>query len=179
MELCQWTREGDVYTCGACGFAVTLAGDVGTAVPAAVCGKPSTLRVYAGETSGGPGTRLKGLLAAVGIVAGPKCRCGERAAAMDALGVAWCEQNVEEIVGWLEEEAKQRGIRLFTRVGARMLVKKAIRRAHKDASRGSGPPLSNEREAVAVEVYAPPRGGGRLDVHERPEKSERQGKNPD
>ena len=53
---------------------------------------------------------MKGLLAAVGIVAGPKCRCGERAAAMDALGVAWCEQNVEEIVGWLEEEAKQTGI---------------------------------------------------------------------
>ena len=57
---------------------------------------------------GGPGIELKRLLAKVGIVAKPKCKCMTRAAEMDRNGPDWCESNLDKIVGWLREEYKAR-----------------------------------------------------------------------
>ena len=78
----------------------------------------------------GPGTELKKLLSRVGITASPDCSCNARARLMDERGIEWCEANVEEIVGWLREEATKRGLPFIDMAG-RMLVKRAIRNARK------------------------------------------------
>lgn len=80
----------------------------------------------------GPGTELKKLLAKVGIVATPDCSCNARAAEMDRQGVEWCEQNIDTIVGWLREQATARGLP-FLDVAGRMLVRRAIRNARRNA----------------------------------------------
>jgi hypothetical protein len=141
-RLCHFVLSEGKHVCGSCGLTVEI---VGEGSPSAVCGQPRTLRVFHGDTGpAGPGTHLKRLLAHVGVVAGPGCQCGARAAEMDKMGPEWCERNVPVIVGWLEEEAKSRGFRFFTRIAARMLVKKAIRLARRDAS-AAGPSLPTER----------------------------------
>jgi hypothetical protein len=81
-------------------------------------------------THGGPGTELKKLLAKVGITASPDCSCNARARTMDERGCDWCEANLDEIVGWLREEAAKRGLPFLDMAG-RMLVKRAIRNARK------------------------------------------------
>lgn len=78
----------------------------------------------------GPGTELKKLLKKIGITASPDCSCNARARLMDERGVEWCEQNLDEIVGWLREEAAKRGLP-FVDVAGRMLVKRAIHNAKK------------------------------------------------
>lgn len=83
----------------------------------------------------GPGTELRKLLKTIGIQPrGPKCKCNEHAAEMDARGPDWCEENLESIIDWLEEEAKKRPLvgLLFSRLAAREVVKLAIRRARAD-----------------------------------------------
>ena len=82
------------------------------------------------EPTHGPGTELKKLLKRVGITASPDCSCNARARLMDERGVEWCEANVDEIVGWLREEATKRGLP-FVDMAGRMLVKRAIRNARK------------------------------------------------
>ncbi len=83
----------------------------------------------------GPGTELKKLLAAVGITASPTCSCNARAAFMDAREAGepgWCEANVDEIVGWLREEATKRGLPFLDAAG-RLLVRRAIANARRRA----------------------------------------------
>jgi hypothetical protein len=80
----------------------------------------------------GPGTELKKLLATVGITATPNCSCNARAAEMDRQGSEWCESNLDTIVGWLREEAEKRGLP-FLDVAGRMLVRRAIKNARKQA----------------------------------------------
>jgi hypothetical protein len=82
---------------------------------------------------GGPGTELKRLLAKVGIKATENCPCNSRAAIMDAEGCDWCEANIDTIVGWLRQEASNRGLPFLDAAG-RLLVKRAIRNARKAAS---------------------------------------------
>lgn len=55
-----------------------------------------------------PGTELKALLEWFGTTA--SCKCTDRARLMDSKGITWCEENVEQIVGWLMEEASKRPI---------------------------------------------------------------------
>ena len=76
----------------------------------------------------GTGTELKKLLSRVGITASPDCSCNARARLMDERGIEWCEANVEEIVGWLREEATKRGLPFIDMAGG-MLVKRAIKAA--------------------------------------------------
>jgi hypothetical protein len=82
--------------------------------------------------SHGPGTELKKLLARVGITASPDCSCNARAAEMDRHGVEWCETNIDTIVEWLREQATARGLP-FLDVAGRLLVKRAIRNARRNA----------------------------------------------
>jgi hypothetical protein len=80
----------------------------------------------------GPGTFLRRALGSIGIQPrGEKCKCNERAKLMDERGADWCEANVEEIIDWLEEEAKNRPLvgRLFNRTAAGFLVRRCIRQA--------------------------------------------------
>jgi hypothetical protein len=74
------------------------------------------------------GTEIKAILSWLGIKPTGDCPCESRAAYMDAMGCKWVKENVEEVVGWLEEEAAKRRIP-FARVAGRMLVLQAVRRA--------------------------------------------------
>jgi hypothetical protein len=84
-------------------------------------------------------------LARVGIKASQGCSCNTRARLMDARGPAWCEANVEEIVGWLREEATKRGLP-FVDMAGRMLVRRAIANARKAEAR-----RAKEAQAAAAE----------------------------
>jgi hypothetical protein len=83
----------------------------------------------------GPGTELKRILATVGIYATGTCKCGRRAAEMDRRGCAWCEENLDTIVGWLREEAEKRGLP-FVDVAGRLIVRRAIAAARRRVGRG-------------------------------------------
>lgn len=90
----------------------------------------------------GPGTELKKLLKTwLRIEASPNCSCNARARRMDemeALEPGWCEQNLDEIVGWLREEAQKRKLP-FLDVAGRLLVRRAIHSARK----AKKPPLTD------------------------------------
>jgi hypothetical protein len=77
-----------------------------------------------------PGTEMKALLAKIGIVAKPTCSCNKRAEIMDEKGCDWCEEHIEEIDGWLAEEAKKRKLPYLSFAG-KALIHLAIRRARK------------------------------------------------
>jgi hypothetical protein len=84
----------------------------------------------------GPGTELKKLLKSIGIVAKPNCSCNKRAQLMDhneATEPGWCEAHIEEISGWLQEEAHKRGLPYIASAG-KLLIRMAIKRA----KRGNG-----------------------------------------
>ncbi len=85
----------------------------------------------------GPGNELKKLLATVGITATPDCSCNARARTMDGRGCDWCEEHIDEIVGWLREEAGRRKLP-FVDAAGRMLVRRAIRNARKAEPAGPG-----------------------------------------
>lgn len=99
--------------------------------------------------SHGPGAELKVILSTVGIASTDSCACNSRAALMDANGCDWCEQNMDEIVGWLRESAAERGLP-FVDIVARVLVRRAIANARrKEAARvatkeAGRPPLHPE-----------------------------------
>lgn len=94
--------------------------------------KYSPHNVRAAVPAAGPGTELKKLLAGwpFKIVATANCSCNAKAAEMDRRGIEWCEANVDEIVGWLREEAARRSLPFFDAAG-RMLVRRAIAKARK------------------------------------------------
>lgn len=79
----------------------------------------------------GVGTELKKLLKLVGITASPNCSCNHRATLMNNSGIQWCIDNREEILDWLAEEAKKRGLP-FLRYGANKVLSLAIYRAKKN-----------------------------------------------
>jgi hypothetical protein len=86
----------------------------------------------------GPGTELKKLLKTwLRIEATPTCSCNARAVKMDveeAREPGWCEAHLDEIVGWLREEAEKRGLP-FVDMAGRVLVRRAISNARKEAAR--------------------------------------------
>jgi hypothetical protein len=81
--------------------------------------------------NGGAGTELKKLLAGFGIKPGAGCNCEQHIFDMDSGGIERCERNIEDIVRWLREEAQRAGLP-FTKIGARLLVKRAIHNAKKN-----------------------------------------------
>jgi hypothetical protein len=83
--------------------------------------------------AGGPGTELKKLLRLVGITATPSCPCNAHAVQMDIWGADECQRRLDEIVGWLREEAGRRHLP-FSETVARQVVLLAIRRARKAAA---------------------------------------------
>ena len=80
----------------------------------------------------GAGTELRKLLHKIGIEPrGEECKCNEHMHEMDDNGIEWCEQNIETILDWLEEEAKKRPIvgKLFVRAIAKLIIERAIANA--------------------------------------------------
>lgn len=95
-----------------------------------------SLRGLSLAASSGPGTELKKLLAKIGITATPTCSCNARARRMDveeSREPGWCEAHLDEIVGWLREEAEKRKLP-FVDMAGRMLVRRAIKNARKAAA---------------------------------------------
>jgi hypothetical protein len=87
----------------------------------------------------GPGTELKKLLKRIGIVATPNCSCNARAKRMDieeAREPGWCEAHLDEIVGWLRDEATKRKLPFLDAAG-RVLVRRAISNARKEQARAT------------------------------------------
>ena len=80
---------------------------------------------------GFPGQELKKLLKKIGIVASPNCPCNKRAKFMDMQGVEWCEENIDTIVEWLQEEATKRKLP-FAQMAGKILVKRAIYNAKRN-----------------------------------------------
>lgn len=81
------------------------------------------------------------------------CKCAHRAAEMDRLGTAWCEANVETIVGWLREGAAELGLP-FLELPARWAVYRAIRRARAKES----PPTPDIATIAVVTQQGVPHG---------------------
>jgi hypothetical protein len=85
----------------------------------------------------GPGTELKKLLSRIGITATPNCSCNARARKMDeeeAKEPGWCAAHLDEIVGWLREEATKRKLPFLDAAG-RVLVRRAISNARREQAR--------------------------------------------
>lgn len=99
----------------------------------------------------GPGTELKKLLKTwLRIEATPTCSCNARAAVMDQMEArepGWCEAHLDEIVGWLREEATKRGLPFLDAAG-RVLVKRAISNARKAEARRAKEAAQGEDAAV-------------------------------
>ena len=90
-------------------------------------------RRFRESVTSGPGTELKKLLKLIGITSSPNCKCNSHARKMDTMEAkqpGWCEENMDTILGWLEEQAKARKLP-FVRMAARQVVKLAIKRANK------------------------------------------------
>lgn len=76
----------------------------------------------------GPGSQLHRMLASIGIHPTAGCQCRTRMKAMDDNGPAWCREHIEEIIDWMQEEAKARSLP-FLRIIARRMVQRAIRKS--------------------------------------------------
>jgi hypothetical protein len=121
-------RAGDnLWQCDQCGGLIQDPGDR-TNRPCTLCIIKRQHMTSEPEPLGGAGTELKKLLKYLGIVPDTYCKCVKRARAMDKRGAQWCAENVEQIVGWLREEATRRKLP-FVEFLARRLVQHAIRRA--------------------------------------------------
>jgi hypothetical protein len=75
----------------------------------------------------GPGTELKKILSWFAVDT-PTCECLSRAHLMNTWGPQGCRNNMDTILLWLEEEAKNRRIP-FVKIVAKQLVLLAISRA--------------------------------------------------
>jgi hypothetical protein len=82
------------------------------------------------KAKGGPGTELHKLLGKLGLSPVEGCKCKGRARKMDEWGPDICEDRINEIVGWMEEEARKRK-KWFVRWPAKTVVLLAIKKARK------------------------------------------------
>jgi hypothetical protein len=88
-----------------------------------------------------PGTALKKMLEFYGLKDREGCPCRSHAAKMDRWGCDESERRIDEIVTWLEQEAKSRGLP-FSRTLGTLVVNRAIRKARK-SSNGKRPSLQD------------------------------------
>ena len=80
----------------------------------------------------GPGTELKGLLHRLGIKTGRNCRCNHHAIVMNQKGTKWCRENRQQVIDWMQEEAKKQGMP-FSRGAASVLITVALWRSERNA----------------------------------------------
>lgn len=80
----------------------------------------------------GVGSFLSRMVKTLGFTPEEGCQCLEHAAEMNKRGRKWCEENVDTIAGWLEEEAERREFsHLIAHIGSVPLVWTAIFRARR------------------------------------------------
>jgi hypothetical protein len=73
----------------------------------------------------GVGAELSKILSILGFKVTENCSCKQRAKVMNWLGLEWCQNNQKIILGWLEQEAKNRKVPFIQPV-VKLLLKKAI-----------------------------------------------------
>lgn len=83
----------------------------------------------------GPGTILAEMFSVMGIKSVENCSCKRHALKMNEMGNQWCEENVDTIVEWLKEEAKNRKLMFYAPL-AKMLVNRAIKKSKKILQKG-------------------------------------------
>ena len=85
----------------------------------------------------GPGDYLhNAILRWVGESPTEDCQCRSRIAQMNAWGPQGCREHLDEIVGWLLDEAQRRGWRTAKLPGARWAVKRLVLGAIRQADKG-------------------------------------------
>jgi len=82
------------------------------------------------RSGSGPGSILAGILKGMGLAPVESCKCKGRAKKMDLWGPDGCEKHMDEILGWLAEEAAKRKLP-FVKWPAKKVVELAIARARK------------------------------------------------
>ena len=89
------------------------------------------------QPTGGVGTELKAMLLWTSYLVpeGKKCGCEARAAEMDRLGLVWCDENRETIIGWLKLGAAELELPFEEHV-ARWALNIAINRARSKEPKG-------------------------------------------
>lgn len=87
---------------------------------------PKTLE----EHPNGAGTILSGMISSLGIKSTPNCSCRQHAIEMNEKGPDWCEQNLDQILGWLKEESTKRGMPFIETI-AKIMVMKAIKKSRR------------------------------------------------
>lgn len=153
VTFCKFETERDGWRCPVCGRVART-----KKAPAAVCaesrgplaewaarqpkGQPTADEQPPPPTppppTRGPGTELKKLLAGwpLYITTTENCSCNAHARKMDieeARAPGWCIEHIDEIVGWLREEATQRGFPFLDTAG-RLLVRRAVAKAKRVAT---------------------------------------------
>lgn len=73
----------------------------------------------------GPGTVLTVMLATLGIHPAVGCQCKARASTMDTNGCTWCLEHIDQIVGWIKEEANRAHFNYFPKA-FRLLIRLPI-----------------------------------------------------
>ena len=133
VSQCVVSQSGNWLTVDDTHPAYPRSKKAGTLPDPAITAPPAGSRTVKVPASG-PGTELKTLLKNwLGITASPNCSCNARAKQMDVWGADECERRIPEIVGWLEQQAKGRGLP-FMRFAGEQAVKLAIRRARRKAA---------------------------------------------
>ena len=101
-------------------------------------------------SSDGVGTELRKLLPGW-IISGKKsCGCESAAAKLDRYGVAWCEQNIDQIVQYLADQSEHLipAFRVVPASGRQAIAKRIVQKAIKNAKidrtcQGIGAPYRN------------------------------------
>jgi hypothetical protein len=70
----------------------------------------------------GPGTQLKMILASLGIEATQHCDCNTRQMQMNEWGPEKCRENIEEILGWMEEGKERWGYAARIKAASKALL---------------------------------------------------------
>ena len=143
--FCVWSESDSSWTCAQCGavvsksvlpkrpFSACRVGAEKNCVPFRAVAKAESKKLRPSLPSyaiSGPGTELKKLLSRIGFKASPGCKCNSRMIQMNMWGCDECERKLDEIVGWLREEASARRLPFLETI-ARLLVNRAISSARR------------------------------------------------
>ena len=137
MRACRF--DSTTRRCPACGY-------VAPRLPLTRICRPPPPTHQAKRLPAGPGSHLKLLLSRwpFRLRVTPACPCMEHARQMDAWGCDECERRTDEILGWLRDEASKRGL-LFLDAAGRVLIRRAIANARKEARGDARSPLPSQR----------------------------------
>lgn len=135
---CKFRASVDAWVCDHCGTRVPLSLSrnvpigqcLPTRPPQIITAPPPPLEPPTREPVG---TELKRLLGRIGITAVDGCKCNARAKTLDIWGADKTEERIDEVVGWLREEATRRRLPFFDAVG-RLLVRRAIASARRKSA---------------------------------------------